>query len=226
MCSVIMRLSLWATNRAKKEQNDHRSALLYSHLDGARVARQHCSTLRPGIVILSVLCPPWIGHFYFGENRTFLLWVDSKKTKLMELALPAHMNRKDATLAQPCANRTGRRTADAVQMKAPSFFFLLRALCAFAVKFRWRTERLPILRRNIESRSGMRAVRRLVGNTHRRRRLGLPAHSGSQPRRRAAVCPLRRACCHRTRYHPAAAGAHTPGRLWGSSHAGNSSRRF
>jgi hypothetical protein len=77
MYSGIMRLSLWATNRAKKGQTDPGSALLYSHLDGARVARQHCSTLRLGNTILSLPCPAWIGHFYFGENRTFLLWLDS-----------------------------------------------------------------------------------------------------------------------------------------------------
>lgn len=66
MYSRIMRLSLWATNRAKKGQTDPGSALLYSHLDGARVARQHCSTLRLGNTILSLPCPAWIGHFYFG----------------------------------------------------------------------------------------------------------------------------------------------------------------
>ena len=76
MSAMTLRFPLWATNRAKKEQNDHRSALLYSHLDGARVARQHCSILRPGSTILACLCPTWIGRFYFGENRTFLLWVD------------------------------------------------------------------------------------------------------------------------------------------------------
>ena len=76
MTGFIMRLSLWATNRVKKEQNDHRSALLYSHLHGARVARQHCSTLRPGNTILSPLCLLRIGHLYFGENRTSPLWVD------------------------------------------------------------------------------------------------------------------------------------------------------
>ncbi len=71
MYSGIMRLSLWATNRAKKGQTDPGSALLYSHLDGARVARQHCSTLRLGNTILSLPCPAWIGHFYFGEIGHF-----------------------------------------------------------------------------------------------------------------------------------------------------------
>lgn len=79
----IMRLSLWATNRAKKGQTDPGSALLYSHLDGARVARQHCSTLRLGNTILSLPCPAWIGHFYFGENRTSLLWVDRISIELI-----------------------------------------------------------------------------------------------------------------------------------------------
>jgi len=77
MVSDIMRLSLWATDRAETGQTDDRSALSYSHLDGARVARQHCSTLRLGNIILSLPCSPCIGHLYFAENRTFLLWVDT-----------------------------------------------------------------------------------------------------------------------------------------------------
>jgi len=83
MASHTMRLSLWATDRATTGQIDHRSALSYSHLDGARVARQHCSTLRLGIIILSLPCSPCIGHLYFGENRTFLLWVDMQFSWLL-----------------------------------------------------------------------------------------------------------------------------------------------
>ena len=85
MYTGTMRLSLWATNRAEKGQTDHGSALLYSHPDGARVARQHCSTLRLGNTILSHPCPARIGHLYFGENRTFLLWVDSGRQPGWEL---------------------------------------------------------------------------------------------------------------------------------------------
>ena len=68
MYSRIVRVSLWATNRASREQTDHRSVLLRSHLDGARVARQHGSILRLANTILSLPCS------VFCLDRTFLLW--------------------------------------------------------------------------------------------------------------------------------------------------------
>lgn len=70
-------IALGTTSRAyEKGQNDFCSALLYSHQDGAQVARQRCPILRLGDLILSPGLSSRIGHFYFGENRTFLLWVD------------------------------------------------------------------------------------------------------------------------------------------------------
>ena len=71
MNSANVRFSLWATDRAKTGRNDYRSAQLHSHLDGTRVARRHCSTLRPDNTILSPLCPAGIGHFYFGLTASF-----------------------------------------------------------------------------------------------------------------------------------------------------------
>ena len=58
-------------------QNFFSSALPFSHPGDARVARQRCPILRPGFLILSSILSFLLGHFYFGEIRTFLLWVDT-----------------------------------------------------------------------------------------------------------------------------------------------------
>ncbi|MGD2159004.1 MAG: hypothetical protein PVG32_19145, partial [Anaerolineales bacterium] len=60
----------------RKGQNDFRSALPFSHLSGARVARLRCPTLRSGDMILSSVLSSRTGHLYFAENRTFLLCID------------------------------------------------------------------------------------------------------------------------------------------------------
>jgi len=68
-----------ASRENKKGQNNFCSALLYSHQDVAQVALQRCLILRLGDIILTPLLSSPIGHLYFGENRTFLLGVDSDR---------------------------------------------------------------------------------------------------------------------------------------------------
>ncbi len=68
--------ALETSGRAKqKGQNNLRSALPYSHLIGARIARQRCPVLQSGGRSInacqplakgtSLLCSTW-GHFYFA----------------------------------------------------------------------------------------------------------------------------------------------------------------
>ena len=74
--------AFWTSSRAgpgpglTKRGQIFYSALLFCHQVGARVARQQCSTLQPGTSDSTPVLSSRTGHLYFGENRTFLLWVD------------------------------------------------------------------------------------------------------------------------------------------------------
>jgi hypothetical protein len=73
-----LRLShLWLpAGQLQKGRTSLCSALLYSRLGGAQVARQRCPILHPDFCSISSYQPFQRGHLYFAENRTFLLCID------------------------------------------------------------------------------------------------------------------------------------------------------
>ncbi|KKL65683.1 hypothetical protein LCGC14_2152540 [marine sediment metagenome] len=82
MHSGFLRLPLWGLPAGQTIKGRTISALpcCIVYQDGVQVARQRCLILRLGDMFLSPALSSRIGHFYFAENRTFLLWVDTQKT--------------------------------------------------------------------------------------------------------------------------------------------------